>query len=109
MTSDHPPQTPRGGALKGSAVVEQVPVEMDADVGLEAVREALEDHVHVDPVGVRPGVLEVLFQSLLQGVRNLVKLVELADSLHRRVVPVVFINRFVLLVFGYRAVPEYSL
>jgi hypothetical protein len=48
----------------------------------------LEDHVHINPVGVGPGVLEVLLQALLQRVRDLVELVELPHPLHRRMVPV---------------------
>ena len=47
----------------------------------------LEDHIHVYAVGVGPGVLEVLLQPLLEGVGDLVELVELADTLHSRVVP----------------------
>ena len=32
---------------------------MNTDVGLEAVGEPFEHHIHVDPVGVRPGVLQI--------------------------------------------------
>ena len=73
--------------MEGGAVVEQVSIEVDADVGLQTVGEALEDHVHVDAVGVGPGVLEVLLQALFQRVWYLVELVELSDTLHGRMVP----------------------
>ena len=76
------PEAARGGSLEGWAVVEQVSIEVDADVGLETVGEALEDHVHVDAVGVGPSMLEVLLQPLLQGVGYLVELVELPHPLH---------------------------
>ena len=81
------PEAARGRSLEGWAVVEQVSIEVDADVGLETVGEALEDHVHVDAVGVGPGMLEVFLQSLFQRVWYLVKLVELSHSLHGRMVP----------------------
>ena len=81
------PEAARGGSLEGWAVVEQVSIEVDADVSLETVGEALEDHVHVDAVGVGPGMLEVFLQSLFQRVWYLVKLVELSHSLHGRMVP----------------------
>ena len=32
---------------------------MNTDVGLEAVGEPLEHHIHVDPVRVRPGMLQI--------------------------------------------------
>lgn len=44
-------------------------------------------HVHVDAVGVRPGVLEVLLQPLPQGVRDLVEADELFDPEHLEVIP----------------------
>ena len=81
------PQTTGRGSLEGGAVVEQVSIEVYTDVGLEAVREALEDHVHVNAVSVGPGMLEILLQSLFKGVGDLVKLVELPDPLHGGVVP----------------------
>ena len=42
--------------------------------------------IHVDAVGVGPGVLEVLLQALPQGVGNLVEADELLDPQHLRVV-----------------------
>ena len=53
------PEAAGGGAVKCRTVVEQVSVEVNTDVCLEAVGEPLEHHVHVDPVGVRPGVLQM--------------------------------------------------
>lgn len=37
-------------------------------------------HVHVYPVGIRPGVLEVLLESLPQRIGNLMETDELADA-----------------------------
>lgn len=48
--------------------------------------QALSYHVHVDAVGVRPGVLEVLLQPLPQRVGNLVEADEFFDSQHLQVV-----------------------
>ena len=45
--------------MEGRAVVEQVSVEVDTNISLQAVREALEDHIHVDAVGVGPCMLEI--------------------------------------------------
>ena len=73
--------------MEGGAVVEQVSIEVDTDVGLKTIREALEDHIHVNAVSVGPCVLEILLQSLFQGVGYLVELVELPDPLHGRMVP----------------------
>lgn len=44
-------------------------------------------HVHVDAVGVRPGVLEILLQSLSQWVGDLVEADELFDPKHLKVIP----------------------
>ena len=52
------PEAAGGGAVKCRTVVEQIAIEVNTDVGLEAVGEPLEHHVHVDPVRVRPGVLQ---------------------------------------------------
>lgn len=43
--------------------------------------------IHVDAVGVGPGVLEVLLQTLPQATGNLVEADELFDAQHLRVVP----------------------
>ena len=43
-------------------------------------------HIHIDSIRVRPGVLEVLFQTLAERVRNLVEANELFDFLHLGVV-----------------------
>lgn len=53
---------------------------------LEGSTPPLSYHVHVDAVGVRPGVLEVLFQPLPQRVRDLVEADEFFDSQHLQVV-----------------------
>ena len=53
------PEAAGGCAVKCRTVVEQISVEVNTDVGLEAVGEPLEHHVHVDPVRVRPGVLQM--------------------------------------------------
>lgn len=42
--------------------------------------------IHVDPIGVGPGVLEILLQSLPQTSRDLVEADELFDPQHLRVV-----------------------
>ena len=47
----------------------------------------LEYHIHVNSICVGPGVLEILFKSLFEGIWNLVKLVKFPDSLHGGVVP----------------------
>lgn len=47
---------------------------------------SLSYHVHVDAVGVRPGVLEVLFQPLPQRVGDLVEADEFFDSQHLQMV-----------------------
>uniref|UniRef100_A0A1I8H256 DHHC domain-containing protein n=1 Tax=Macrostomum lignano TaxID=282301 RepID=A0A1I8H256_9PLAT len=60
------PQAAGAGFPEGGAVLQQVAVQVKADVGLQALREALEHQVHVDAVGVGPGVLEVLLQALAQ-------------------------------------------
>jgi len=43
-------------------------------------------HIHINAVGIGPGVLEVLFQSLTKRVWNLVEPDELFDLLHLGVV-----------------------
>lgn len=48
--------------------------------------QALSYHVHVDAVGVCPGVLEVLFQPLPQRVWDLVEADEFFNSQHLQVV-----------------------
>ena len=50
----------------------------------------LENHVHVDSIGVGPSMLEIFFQSLFQGVRDLVEFVEFPYSLHRRMVSKIY-------------------
>jgi len=44
-------------------------------------------HIHVDAVGVGPGVLEVLLQPLPQRVRDLVETDEFFDPEHLEVIP----------------------
>ena len=73
--------------MGGGAVVEQVSIEVDTDVGLETVGEAFEDHIHVSAVSVGPIMLEILIQSLFQWVGYLVELVKLSHPLHGRMVP----------------------
>lgn len=48
--------------------------------------QSLSYHVHVDAVGVCPGVLEVLFQPLPQWVWDLVEADEFLHSQHLQVV-----------------------
>jgi len=43
-------------------------------------------HIHINAVGIRPGMLEVLFQSLSERVRNLMEPNEFFDFLHLSVV-----------------------
>jgi hypothetical protein len=52
------PEAARWGPLKGRAISEQVSVEMQADVGLKALRKSLQYAVHVDTICVRPGMLQ---------------------------------------------------
>ena len=51
------PEAAWTGALERFARFQQCPVEVQADVGLQTIWKPLEHAVHVDPVGVRPGVL----------------------------------------------------
>lgn len=44
-------------------------------------------HIHVDAVGVRPSVLEVLLQPLSEGVGDLMEADEFFDSQHLEVIP----------------------
>lgn len=74
------PETSRTSAVKGSAIVEQIAIEMKAYVGLKTLREAFEHAVHVDAVGVGPGMLKVLLQSLTQGIWDLMELNEFPHS-----------------------------
>ena len=53
------PQAPGGGAVKCRTVGEQISIEVNTDVGLEAVGEPFEHHIHIDPVRVRPGMLQI--------------------------------------------------
>jgi len=55
---------------------------VEADVFLEALGKALEDHVHVDAVGVGPGVLEALLEALAERVGDLVEADEFFDFKH---------------------------
>lgn len=59
---------------------------MQANVGLQALGEPFQHGIHVDPVGVRPGVLEILLQTLAERVRYLMEPDELSDPQHLRVV-----------------------
>lgn len=59
---------------------------MQADVRLQALGEPLQHGIHVDAVGVGPGVLEVLLQPLPQRVGYLVEADELPDAQHLGVV-----------------------
>ena len=54
---------------------------------LETFGKAFEDIVHVDSVRVRPSVLKVLFETLTQRVRYLMKTNELFHVHHLRVIP----------------------
>lgn len=59
---------------------------MEADICLETLRKAFQYSIHVDAVGVGPGVLEVLLQPLPERVRNLMEADKLPDSQHLGVV-----------------------
>ena len=46
----------------------------------------LENHVHINTIGVGPGMLEIFFQSLLQWIGDLVEFIKLSHSLHGRMI-----------------------
>ena len=52
-----PPETAGTGALERLAGLQQRPVQVETDVGLQTLRKALQHAVHVDPVRVRPRML----------------------------------------------------
>jgi hypothetical protein len=54
------PEAAWRGPLESRAVGEQVPVQMQANVGLKALGKPLQNAVHVDAVCVRPGVLQTV-------------------------------------------------
>lgn len=58
------PKASGTGTVKNGAVLQQISVQVKADVGLQAFGKSLQDRVHVDAVGVGPGVLKVLLQPL---------------------------------------------
>lgn len=60
---------------------------MQTDVRLKALRESFKHGVHVDAVRVRPGVLEIFFQTLAERVGDLMEADELSHAQHLRVVP----------------------
>ena len=82
----HVPETTRARAVENRTVLQQVSVEVQANVGLQTFRKALQYGVHVDSVGVRPGVLEVLLQTLPQRIRYLMEADEFSYAKHLRVV-----------------------
>ena len=51
------PETPRRRTLKCRAIVEQISIQMNAYVCLKAVWKAFQHHVHINAIGVRPGML----------------------------------------------------
>lgn len=63
-------------------MIEKLAKESPAPNGMKHTQVSMQHfsyHIHVDAVGVRPGVLEVLLQPLPQWVGNLVKADELFD------------------------------
>lgn len=71
--SPHRKSSQASGSASGKSctATEQIPVQMETDVSLQTIRKPFQNQIHVDSVGVGPCVLEVLFESLTQWIRNL--------------------------------------
>lgn len=72
--------------FEGLCPSQHILVDVHTDVRLKAVGEGALDDIHVDTVGVGPGVDEVLLEALTQAARDLVETDELLDAHHLGVV-----------------------
>lgn len=59
---------------------------MQTNIGLQALWKSFQHRVHVYAVGVGPGVLEILLQSLAQRIRYLVESDKLSYAQHLRMI-----------------------
>jgi hypothetical protein len=66
-------QASRRCTIKGGTACQQVSIEMKTNISLQTFWESFQHRVHVNAVGVCPGMLEILFQSLTQWVWNLIE------------------------------------
>lgn len=64
LTDWHPPQAAGRRPVKGRAARQQVPVQMQTNIRLQAFRKSFQHRVHVYAIRIRPRVLKVLLESL---------------------------------------------
>lgn len=58
------PQAAGACSREGGTVLQQLAIQVQTYVRLQAFRKSFQHRVHIDAVRVRPGVLEILFKAL---------------------------------------------